>query len=219
MRSRGGVKYLVIGLGAFGSHVARVLGESGEDVMAVDSDAAAVARMRDVVSRAVQADVSDPDVLARLCVEGVDVAVVSIGEHLEASILATLALKEQGVREVYAKAKNPMHGKILEAVGATETIYPERDMAIRLAQRLAAPNLLEHVPVAEGYSIQEVASPEFVGKTLRQLDLRNRYRIQVMAVKELVPERFHLVPDPDFVIKDSDALIVMGKNEDLENLR
>ncbi|MFQ6108267.1 MAG: TrkA C-terminal domain-containing protein, partial [Candidatus Aminicenantales bacterium] len=111
------------------------------------------------------------------------------------------------------------HAKILEAVGATEVIYPEKDMAIKTALRLSNPNILEYLPLVSGLGIQEIAPPErFIGKSLQELDLRNKYGIQVIAIRELIPEKITYIPRADFVIKDSDILIIMGEKKDLAKL-
>jgi trk system potassium uptake protein TrkA len=118
-----------------------------------------------------------------------------------------------------AKALTEDHAKILESVGATETIYPEKDMAIKTALKLSCPNVLEYLPLISGFGIQEIAPPEkFIGKNLRELDLRNKYGIQVIAIKELIPEKTTFVPKADFVLKDSDILVIMGEDKQLEKI-
>jgi len=118
-----------------------------------------------------------------------------------------------------AKALTEDHAKILESVGATEVIYPEKDMAIKTALRLCCPNVLEYLPLISGFSIQEIAPPEkFIGKNLRELDLRNKYGIQVIAIRELIPEKTTFVPKADFVLKDSDILVIMGEEKQLEKI-
>jgi trk system potassium uptake protein TrkA len=124
-----------------------------------------------------------------------------------------------GTKRIVAKALTEDHAKILESVGATETIYPEKDMAIKTALKLSCPNVLEYLPLISGFGIQEIAPPEkFIGKNLRELDLRNKYGIQVIAIKELIPEKTTFVPQSDFVLKDSDILVIMGKDKQLEKI-
>jgi trk system potassium uptake protein TrkA len=124
-----------------------------------------------------------------------------------------------GTKRIVAKALTEDHAKILESVGATETIYPEKDMAIKTALKLSCPNVLEYLPLISGFGIQEIAPPEkFIGKNLRELDLRNKYGIQVIAIKELIPEKTTFVPKADFVLKDSDILVIMGKDKQLEKI-
>jgi trk system potassium uptake protein TrkA len=148
-----------------------------------------------------------------------DVVVVSLGPKMEASILTVLYLHELGARRIVAKALTEDHGKILDAVGATEVIYPEKDMAIKTALRLSNPNILEYLPLLSGIDIQEIAPPEkFLGKSLKELDLRNKYGVQVIAIKEIIAEKTTFIPKSDFVIKDSDILILMGEQKHLDKI-
>jgi trk system potassium uptake protein TrkA len=212
--------FVVIGIGNFGYYTAHHLYELGSEVMVIDSNKERIQSIKDQVSRAVVADATDREVLEHLGVPDVDVAVVSVGDRLDTSILITLYLKEMGVKEVVVKAVTVDHGKILEKIGASSVIFPERDSGVRLANSLSSPNVIEHLPLSEGYSILEIAaSAKLVGKNLKELRLRNRFGVQVIAIKELVPDRMHMPPDPDFVIKDSDILIVVGQDESLELLK
>lgn len=212
--------FVVIGIGNFGYYTAQHLYEMGSEVMVIDSDKERVQSIKDQVSRAVVADATDREVLERLGIPDVDVAVVSVGDRMDTSILITLYLKEMGVNEVVVKAVTEDHGKILEKIGASSVIFPERDSGVRLANSLGSPNVIEHLPLSAGYSILEIAaSAKLVGKNLKELRLRNRFGIQVVAIKELVPDRMHMPPDPDFVLKDSDILIVVGPDESLELLK
>lgn len=213
------MRFAVIGLGSFGSYLARTLYEKGHEVLVIDKDKDKVEEAKDFSSQAVWMDSADKESLQALGVQDMDVAVVSLGPEMEPSILTVLYLHELGVNRILAKALSPDHGKILEAIGATEVIYPERDMAVRLAQRLGSRNVLEYLPLAENISIQEIVPPEaFIGKKLRDLDLTNRYRVQVIAVRQLVPDRLIFIPGADFVVKDSDVLVVMGEEENIADL-
>jgi trk/ktr system potassium uptake protein len=213
------MKFAVIGLGSFGSNVARILYERGHEVVAIDRDKDRIEEAKSFSSHAVLTDASVKENLEALGVTDMDVVVVSLGSAMGASILAVLHLHELGLKRIVAKASTEDHGKILDAVGATEVINPEKDMAVRTALKLTSPHILECLPLLSGVSIEEVAPPErFIGKSLRELDLRNKYGIQVIAVRELVPERTIYVPPADFVIKDSDVLIVMGDEKMLEKV-
>jgi len=213
------MRFAVIGLGSFGSYLARTLYEKGHEVLVIDKDRDKVEEAKDFSSQAVWMDSADKESLRALGVQDMDVVVVSLGPEMEPSILTVLYLHELGVNRILAKALSPDHGKILEAIGATEVIYPERDMAVRLAQRLSSRNVLEYLPLAENISIQEIVPPEaFIGKKLRDLDLTNRYRVQVIAVRQLVPDGLIFIPGADFVIKDSDVLVVMGEEENIADL-
>ena len=213
------MKFAVIGLGSFGSHAAKKLYENGEEVLAIDIDGDRVEFIKNYVSHAVHMDAADKENLEALGIKDMDVVIVSLGPQMEASILTVLYLHELEVKRVIAKALTEDHKKILDSVGATEVIFPEKDMAIRTALRLSNPNLLEHLPLMAGVEIQQLAPPgKFVGKSLQELDLRNKYNVNVIAVKGLIPEKTTLIPDADFVVKDSDILVVIGEKKDLKKI-
>jgi trk system potassium uptake protein TrkA len=213
------MKFAVIGLGSFGSNIAKTLYEKGNEVLAVDEDKEKIDEVKNFVSHAVHMDAADKENLQALGIKDMDVVIVSLGPEMEASILTVLYLNEMGTKRIVAKALTEDHAKILESVGATETIYPEKDMAIKTALKLSCPNVLEYLPLISGFGIQEIAPPEkFIGKNLRELDLRNKYGIQVIAIKELIPEKTTFVPKADFVLKDSDILVIMGEDKQLEKI-
>ncbi len=209
----------VIGLGNFGASLARRLAELGHHVTVVDTDTKAVTRIQDVAEQAVVADATDRAVLEEIGINLSDAAVVSLGDNLGASILVTLHLREMKIKRIVAKAISPEHEKILKRVGASEVVFPERDVALRLAGTLADPNLLDYLPIGQEFSVAELAPPQaFIGKTLVELDLRRNYGINVIAVRELVPERLVVLIEPTYVIKDSDVLVVVGRQQDIEKL-
>ncbi len=213
-------QFAVIGIGNFGYYLGRHLYEKGHEVIALDISKAQVQKAKDVVSQAVVADATDREALESLGISHADAAVVCIGTRMQASILTTLHLKELGIKKIIAKATSEEHGRILRKIGASEIFFPEKDLAIGVASRLDNPNMLDYLPFIEGYSIVELAPPkDFVGKTLKELDLINRYSIQVLAVKEIIPEGLILIPKADFQVKDSDALIVLGPDESLDKLQ
>lgn len=213
------MKFAVIGLGSFGSNVAKTLCEQKNEVLAIDKKKEKIEDVKEYVSHAVIMDAANKENLQALGLKDMDVIVVSLGPEMEASILTVLYLHELGTKRIVAKALTEDHAKILEAVGATEVIYPEKDMAIKTALRLTSPNILEYLPLVSGISIEEIAPPDrFIGKSLKELDLRNKYGIQVIAVKEIIPEKTTLVPKSDFVIKDSDVLIIMGEKKQLAKI-
>jgi trk system potassium uptake protein TrkA len=213
-------QFAIVGIGNFGYYLARHLFEKGHEVVAFDINQAQVQKMKDFVSLAVVADGTDREALESLGIKEVDSAVVSIGTRMQASILATLHLKELGVKHILAKAVSEEHGRILSKIGAHEIIFPEKDLAISVASRLDNPNILDYLPFINGYSIMELAPPEeFVGKSLKELNLINRFGVQVLAIKELIPERHALIPTGNFLVKDGDALIVLGPDEDLKKLQ
>jgi len=210
---------VIIGLGNFGFYLAKRLHELGHEVLAIDKNKDVIQKIKEHCTRAALADAIDKDTLVALNVPSVDFAVVGLGTRLDHSILVTLHLKELGLKEIIVKAMTEDHGKIMRTLGATEIIFPEKDMALKVAASLSSPNLVDHLPLTEGYSIIEMAPPtHFIGKTLKDLQLRNTYGVQVIAIRELVPERINMSPTADFVIKDSDILVIMGENETLETL-
>lgn len=213
-------QFAIIGLGNFGKYLATRLYEKGHEVLAIDKRPLPVQDIKDNVTKAVVGDATDRRTLEALDLIQVDVAVVSIGSVLSDSILATLNLIDIGVKSVMAKAISEEHGRILEKIGATEIFFPEKDLAVTTAERLHNPNMIDYLPFLEGFSIIELSPPEpFIGKRLWELDLINRYGVQVVAVKEIIPDRLNLVPTGKFVVKNSDILILMGPNDALEKLR
>jgi trk system potassium uptake protein TrkA len=209
----------VIGLGEFGSELAKELSRQCE-VLALDRDENRVNAVVDDVQRALILDVRDFAGLSSVVTADFDEVIVSIGEDLEASILCTLHLKKIGVQSIQAKAKTEDHAAILRSVGATEVIFPERETARRVAARIVNPNLLDFVPLEADYQVMDVAPPDaFYGSSLEELNLRKRFGIFVMAIRELVPPRFIFLPDPGFVIKPSDVLVVIGREKDLRGVK
>ncbi len=213
-------KIAVIGMSSFGYFLCRALADRKLSVMAIDSNESKIDDVKPFVEKAVIADAVDKEVLENLGIAEVDAVVVSLGDRIDASILVTYYLRELGVKEIYAKAVSEDHGKILNVVGASEIIFPERDMAERVANRLERSSILEYFEIADGYSIIEWAPPEaFTNKTLAELDLTNKFNVQVIMVKEVVPERVTVVPKATQLIKDSDGLVLLGRDEDLERLQ
>jgi trk system potassium uptake protein TrkA len=213
-------KFVVIGLGNFGFHVAKTLYADNNEVIAIDMDKARVQAIGSHASEAVVMDATDRDALAALGLDAMDAAVVSTGTKISISVLICLYLSEMKVKKILAKALDEDHAKILRKVGATEIIHPERDMAVRVARSLSTPNILDFIPLSEAFDLIQIGPPrEFIGKSLKDLNLRAKYNVHVIAIKELVPENFVLAPHADFVIKDSDILIMLGKSENLKRIK
>lgn len=211
-------QFVVIGLGRFGSSVARTLTENGHDVLAIDKDEECVNNLVEEVTHAVEADATDEAALNTLGVRNFDVAVVSIGDNIHANILATLILKEIGVPYVVAKAQDPMHGKILSRVGADKVVYPERDMGERVARQLISTNMLDYIDFTPDYSIVEIIAPsQMVGRSLKAINFREKYNANVMAIRR--GENLNLAPGADDKILEGDTLVVMGRNEQLDKLK
>lgn len=213
-------RFAVIGLGNFGFHAAKALYEDGNEVVAIDSDKGRVHAIDPYSTEAIVLDASDKESLSALGLENMDGVIVSTGTKISTSLLICLYLHEMGVKNILAKAIDEDHGKILRRVGAREIIHPERDMAIRISRSLSRPNFLDFVPLADDYDLVQVGPPrEFIGKTLIELNLRAKYNVNIIAIKELVPDNFILVPSAGFVIKDSDILIMLGKSDDIKKIK
>lgn len=213
-------RFAVIGLGNFGFHVAKALYEDGNEVIAIDTEKNRVQAIDEFSTEAVVMDSTDKEALKALGLEAMDAVIVSTGTKISTSILICLHLQEIKVKKILAKALDDDHAKILKRVGATEIIHPERDMAKRIARSLSTPNILDYIPLADEFDLVQVGPPrEFIGKTIKDLNLRAKYNVHIIAIKELVPENFVLVPPPTFVVKDSDILIMLGKTEDIKKMK
>ena len=213
-------RFAVIGLGKFGFHVAKALFESGNEVVAVDQDKNRIQEIDPFCTEAIVMDATDKERLSALGLENMDSVIISAGTKISNSILICLHLQEMGIKKILAKALDEDHAKILKKVGATEIIRPEMAMAVRVARSLSTPNILDFIPLAEDYNLMQVDPPRaFIGKTLKELNLRAKYNVYVIAIKELVPENFVLVPPAGFLIKDSDVLMILGKEQDLSKIK
>lgn len=211
--------FLVVGLGNFGASVAESLHEMGYDVSAVDVDRSKVERMAEIVRDVATGDGTDPEVLERLGARKADAAVVSTGDDITASILTALALRDLGVREIHVKVISDLHASILDKLGVAETTFPERESAQFLAKRVASRAILNYVELGEGFSAQEMAVPdEWVGRSLRELELPRRYNVSVVAVHDFLSGGITPIPDPDAPLKQSDTLLVAGADEHLEKV-
>jgi trk system potassium uptake protein TrkA len=213
-------RVVVIGLGIFGFNIAKDLYENGIEVIAVDKDKEVVQKIKDFSTKALLADGTDKEVMESIGIQEDDIVIISFGENLAASTLITLHLKEMKVRNIIVKAPNEDHKRVLEKVGATEVIIPEREMADKVAKSIISPNILDYIPLSEGYTISEIVPPtSFMGKTIGELHLRTKHHIEVIAVRETLPERLTMVPRAEFVIKDSDVLVVIGKEKDIQKIK
>jgi len=210
-------RYVVIGLGNFGSSVAEALSAKGQEVIAIDRDGEAVDRIAPLVAKAVVGDGSDVTLLERLGVRSAHAGVISTGDDITASILATMGLHDLNVDEVFVKVVSRDHARVMERVGVTETIFPERDSALSLGMRICGTAVFNYVRLSEGFSVQEIAIPtSWQGKTLRELGLRQHYDITVVALKDVLTNRITPTPNPDVKLKESDTLLVAGDDKALE---
>lgn len=209
----------IIGLGNFGYYLGRELFTRGFEVIGLDLRKEVVQKVKGEFSQAVIADATDKDTLTALGIPDVDLAVVTIGTNMLASILTTFHLKEIGVAKVYSKALSAEHHQILKRVGADLILFPEKDLALTLAQRIENPNMLEYLPFIEDFGIFELQAPDsFAGKTLRDLDLINRYGIQVIAIRDERTTQLTLIPRADFRIGPSHQLILLGSNKTFQEI-
>jgi trk system potassium uptake protein TrkA len=213
-------RYVVIGLGEFGTSVAETLYDAGDDVIAVDLREERVNRMAAHASRAVVGDGRERDILERIGAKGADAGIVSTGDDLGASILAVMALRDIGVKNLYVKVMSYEHARVLERLGVTETVFPERESGAALAMRLGGGgSVLNYVRLGGEFSLQEIAVPkEWIGKTLRQLALPAKYKIVIVAIHDFLRDELIPVPDPDEPLKDSDTLLLAGNIDQLSKL-
>ncbi len=208
-------QFAIIGLGRFGSSVARAMYEMGYEVMGIDENEERINENIQYVTHAVAADTTDEIALREIGIRNFDVVVVSIGEDIQASILTVLTLKEMGVKKIVAKAQNERHGQVLYKVGADRVVFPERDMGIRVAHNLISANVLDFIELADDYSVAEVVvAPSLVGQSLRNIDVRAKFGVNVIAIKS--GSSFNISPGPDDVIHTDDILVVLGHNKDLK---
>lgn len=211
-------QFVVIGLGRFGTSVAKTLTTLGHEVLALDKNEYAVQAVMQDVTQAVQADAREEETLRGLGVRNLDVAIVAIGDDLEANILITLMLKEMGVPYVVTKAQSVQHGKVLEKIGADKIVYPEQDMGIRLANNLIRTNVMDFIELSLDYSIFEIIAPsKFVNKSLGKLNLMAVYKINVVAIKKGL-DQIVIVPGADSVIEEKDILVIVCNKKALSKL-
>jgi trk system potassium uptake protein TrkA len=216
-------QFAVIGLGRFGSAIANTLAELGQDVIGIDGDGERVRQLADTITQAVELDATDDRALRAVGIQDVDVAVVSIGENIESSLLVVMQLRELGVKTVVAKAVTPLHGRILEKLGVSRVIFPEREMAVRIAHGLVIPNVLDFIELSTDHSIVELPAPAlFVGRTLKELELRPKYGLTLVAIKRRqepdAAQVTTIVPGADETIRAGDVLSLLGTNERLAAL-
>ena len=211
--------YVVIGLGRFGTELATRLYARGEEVMVIDTNEQLIDKVADRVTRAVAADARDPDVLKKLGVENFDRAVVAVGSDLAASSLITMNLKSLGVPFILCKAHDDTYRAILERLGADKVIIPEREVADKLALGLTQAGVMEYIELSQEFGVVEMEPiSEWVGKTIRELELRTRYGVNVIAVRG-DGDTIRIPPDIDTPIPAHVVMVMLGKYEMFENLK
>ncbi|HOV90216.1 MAG TPA: TrkA family potassium uptake protein [Syntrophorhabdaceae bacterium] len=212
-------RVIVIGLGIFGYNIVKNLFEAGIDVIAIDNNKDAVQQARDCSSKAILGDGTDKNLFEAIGIKEDDIVIVSFGEDLAASTLTTLHLKQMKVKNIIVKAPNEEHKLVLEKVGATEVIIPEKEMAAKVSKSIVAPNLIDYIPISEEFMICEVAPLDnFIGKSLREVRMRSNYGVDVIAIKDTLTDKVYMV-NPDYRMKDSDVLVVIGKTQNIDRLK
>ena len=209
-------QFAVIGLGRFGESIAKTLFSLEHDVLVIDDNQENIDNIADYVTHAVKADATDETVLKRLGLRNMDVIVVAIG-NIQQSIMICMLLKELGVPMVVAKVQSEMHAKVLTRMGVVKVIFPERDMGIRLAHNLVSSSVLDYIELSDDYSMVEIkADPKWHNKSLRSLNMRVAYGINVIAIRR--GEEINVAPNADEVIEKDDTLMVVGSNQSIHLL-
>ncbi len=205
-------QYVVIGLGEFGKNIAKALQDIGKEVLAIDNSEEVVQNLSSELTYVVKADATSQEALNALGVKNFDVSIVSVGgKDVQASILISLILKDMKIPKIVARASNELHGRVLEKIGVDIVVYPEKEMAINLANKLSMPNVVDRAPVAGNYKIYEIKAPKsFNGKSLKDLQLNKRYEMTIMLTKK---ENTISFPSADTTISDDETLIVLSTDE------
>ena len=211
--------FVVFGLGRFGSAVASELCTLGHEVLAIDESEEHVQHIADQVTHAATGDARDPAVLKALGVGNYDCAVVAVGDDIGSSTLITLNLKELGIKKVVCKAQSHVHRRVLEKIGADRVIFPEYEMALKVAQGLSSSNVLNFIELSDTYGILELEIPRgWVGQTLADLNVRARHKVNVIAVRQSGDGDMIVAPGGEYVFRSRDVAIVVGRNENINAL-
>lgn len=210
-------QFVIIGLGRFGTNMAKALYKMGYEVLAVDRSMQKVQEFSDEVTHVVQADATDENSLRALGILNFDVVVVAIGEDVQSNIMATLQLKEIGAKYIVATARNTLQAKLLEKIGANRVVLPERDMARRVAYNLASTSVMDYIELSPQFSIVEITVPKaFQNKTLAESNIRAKYGINIVAIKR--QDDLIISPLPSEELREHDIAVVVGSNDGINNL-
>ncbi len=213
-------RVIVIGVGIFGSNIVQQLYKKNCEVIVIDRDEDAVQNVAEYCTKAIVADGTDKEIYSEIGLEEDDIVIISFGENLSDSSLITVHLKKLGVKTIYVKAPDEEYKLVLEKVGATEVIIPEKEVAIKLANSISHPGVLDYFPLSEDYKLFEIApKQEFLSKTLRELELSRRYNLYVIAVRDIISDQVYMVPQADFRLTDGQVLIVVGRDADIEKIK
>lgn len=212
--------FVVVGLGTFGSALARRLAKNGNRVTGIDSEKNSVEALKDRLYEGMIADATDREVLEQVNLKECDAVIISLGEDITRSLLATLHAKELGARCILVKGVTPEHGKLLRAIGVERVVFPETEIAESMADRMTWTNVIDFLPIDPEYSFMEVAAPDaFVGKSLKDLNLRKNYGVWVVGVKDALDGKLEMLPEADYALHSDQLLLVVGKKESLKRLR
>ena len=210
-------QFAVIGLGVFGSTVAKTLAELGFEVLAVDRDITCVDRIAPYVTKALQVDATNLEELKALGISEFDAVVVAIGNHFEESMLTTMNVKALGAKYIVAKAKNKQCLQILQKIGADKIVRAEKDMGQKIAKTLVRNNIIDMVEVDADYSIIEMNAPvQWVGHSIKNLNVRSAFKMNILGIRYANHQKLHLTVDPDYVINSGDHFLVIGQTEAVE---
>lgn len=211
--------YIVIGLGRFGSALAKELFRLGHEVVVIDKDQDAVTKISDSVTYALTADAKDESVLKSVGVRNFDCAIVAFSNSPQDSIFIALMLKEIGAKYVIAKGRDELHIKVLNKIGVDKVVFPENDIGERLAQLLTSSNLVDYIEITDEYSIIEITAPaRWEGQSIRSLDVRAKYGLNILVIKRADGRAINVAPSPEYIISRGDILVVIGSNEDIKRL-
>lgn len=210
-------QFAIIGMGRFGSSIARTLYSLGNDVLAIDYIEEHIEEVTDYVTHAVVADATDEQTLIALGLRNFDTVVVTIGGDIQASILICLLCKEMGIKQVLAKAQNELHARVLRKIGVDRVVFPERDMGMRLAHNLVSSSILDFIELSSDHSLVEINVHEaWTGSSLKELNMRVNYGVNVMAIKHA--GSINISPRGEDIVQSGDTLVVIGANEDIRRL-
>ncbi len=211
--------FVVIGLGRFGTAVALELCALGHEVLAIDMIEENVMPVADHVTHAVTGDARDPAVLKSLGVRNYDCAIVAVGDDVGNSALITLNLKDMGVKTVICKAQSHVHRKVLEKIGADQVVFPEHEMGVKLAQGLSSSNVINFIELSDDFGIVELGAPKsWQGKTIRDLDVRAKYNVNIIAIRKVNSTELLVAPGGDYVVEPKDIVVTLGRNDDINDL-
>lgn len=222
--------FLVVGLGTFGWETCEELSRKGAKVIAVDNRSEKIERIKDIVTQAILLDSTDEENLSNLPIEDVDLAVIAIGDNIEANILTTALLKKAGIPYIISRATTDIHQQVLRQVGANEIINIEKDAGVQLAEKIIAPGVLDRIPITREMSVAELYSPKaFAGKTLLEIDLTKKMELTIIVIKRsilsvdeegnpVMSEQI-IFPDGTKTLEDGDILLIAGRNSNIEKLK